>query len=72
MHFRECKSRYGEYHFLTRQGKEIMNAIKMETCRLATEKIEMSDESARSASQNGQTNNTANKDETNALAIAGY
>ena len=31
----------------------------METCRLATEKIEVTDESGRSASQGEQTNNTA-------------
>ncbi|XP_028392559.1 uncharacterized protein LOC114517110 isoform X2 [Dendronephthya gigantea] len=59
---RDCKSRHGEYHFLTREGKEIMTAIKMETCRLATEKIEMSDESARSTLQNDQTAHTTNKD----------
>lgn len=41
---RDCKSRHGEYQFLTRQGKEIMNTIKMETCRLATQKIAVSED----------------------------
>ena len=35
-----------------------MTAIKLETCRLATQKIEMSDESARSGGQNEQICNT--------------
>lgn len=59
---RDCKSRQGEFQFLTRQGKEIMNAIKMETCRLATEKLEVSDDTSatRFTSQNDQ-NNAPNK-----------
>ena len=49
-----------------------MTAIKMETCRLATEKIEMSDESARSASQNDQTNNTTKDEPRDAGARVGH
>ena len=49
-----------------------MTAIKMETCRLATEKIEMSDESARSASQNDQANNISNKDEPHTSTNTGH
>ena len=65
-YYRDSKNEHhGEFQFLTRQGKEIMNAIKIETCRLATEKLELSDDGVQfvppAASSHDQKMN-ANKD----------